>query len=67
MYQISGPHNPIFENYGGAGPSTSNHQQEIQERTAKEKRERFDFVLSFRARGRLMEKTAKRSKPQTNR
>ena len=40
MYQISGPHNPIFENYGGAGPSTSNHQQEIQERTAKEKRDK---------------------------
>ena len=47
MYQISGPHNPIFENYGGAGPSTSNHQQEIQERTAKEKRDKKS-VLSTR-------------------
>lgn len=48
MYQISGPHNPIFENYGGAGPSTSNHQQEIQERTAKEKRDKKSCFLDSR-------------------
>uniref|UniRef100_A0A453KPB8 ATP synthase subunit 9, mitochondrial n=1 Tax=Aegilops tauschii subsp. strangulata TaxID=200361 RepID=A0A453KPB8_AEGTS len=28
---------------GGAGPSTSNHQQEIQERTVKEKRDKKVF------------------------